>query len=163
MPCWPPSPCDRLSRSPRRVRHFPRLLRGLRPTTTVLDPEPESSHLTRTGCRVEMNGPARWFPRSPGHRLVREAPSSTPAASPRLRRSPSPWPTRSLATAPPVPCGDAPQGPILEDPSRIDRSGQPLSSTLAGLTGGDQIIGLFLESYSVHGPLEAAWDSTTAW
>src|SRR4051794_9154494 len=45
MSCWPPSPCDRLSRSPRRARHRPRLLRGLRPTATVLDPEPESSHL----------------------------------------------------------------------------------------------------------------------
>ena len=32
MSCWPPSPCDRLSRSPRRARHRPRLLRGLRPT-----------------------------------------------------------------------------------------------------------------------------------
>lgn len=32
LSCWPPSPCDRLSRSPRRARHHPRLLRGLRPT-----------------------------------------------------------------------------------------------------------------------------------
>src|SRR6185437_5985290 len=44
MSCWPPSPCDRLSRSPRRARHRPRLLRGLRPSTAVLDSEPEPSH-----------------------------------------------------------------------------------------------------------------------
>ncbi len=33
-----------------------------------------------------------WFPRSPSNRSASEAPSSTPAASPRLRRRPSPWP-----------------------------------------------------------------------
>jgi len=33
-----------------------------------------------------------WFPRSPRNRSVREVPSSTPAASPRLRRSLSAWP-----------------------------------------------------------------------
>ena len=33
-----------------------------------------------------------WFPRSRWNRSIREAPSSTPAASPRLRRRPSPWP-----------------------------------------------------------------------
>jgi hypothetical protein len=48
MSCWPPSPCDRLSRSPRRARHRPRLLRGLRPTrhgprprTRVFSPHPD--------------------------------------------------------------------------------------------------------------------------
>src|SRR4029453_17284245 len=58
----------------------------------TLDSELESSHLAPTGCRAEMNGLAGWFPRSPDHRSVREVPSSPPAASPRLRRRPSPWP-----------------------------------------------------------------------
>lgn len=40
---------------------------------------------------AETDGPAGWFPRSPDHRSVREAPSCTPAASPRLSRRPSPW------------------------------------------------------------------------
>ncbi len=93
MSCWPPSPCNRLSRSPRRARHRPRLLRGLRPTLMrFLDPERRVFSLDPAGCPGRMNGPAGWFPRSPDHRLVREAPSSTPAASPRLRRRPSPWP-----------------------------------------------------------------------
>lgn len=35
-----------------------------------------------------------WFPRSPRDRSIREAPSCTPAASPRLRRRLSPWPPR---------------------------------------------------------------------
>ncbi len=36
---------------------------------------------------------AECFPRSPGHRWVPgRCPSSTPPASPRLRRRPSPWP-----------------------------------------------------------------------
>jgi hypothetical protein len=91
MSCWPPSPCDRLSRSPRRARHRPRLLRGLRPThDRPSTPNGESSRLDPAGCRVETDGPAGWFPRSPDHRLVREVPSSTPAASPRLRRRLSP-------------------------------------------------------------------------
>ena len=37
-------------------------------------------------------GHRRWFPRSPCDRSVREVPSSTPAASPRLRRRHSTWP-----------------------------------------------------------------------
>ncbi|WP_195911060.1 phosphotransferase [Streptomyces kaniharaensis] len=38
------------------------------------------------------SGDRGWFPRSPLDRSVREMPSSTPAASPRLRRRPSTWP-----------------------------------------------------------------------
>ena len=50
MSCWPPSPCDRLSRSPRRARHRPRLLRGLRPTLMrSLDSERQSLHTPRPG------------------------------------------------------------------------------------------------------------------
>ena len=72
MSCWPPSPCDRLSRSPRRARHRPRLLRGLRPTHHESStPNAESSDLHWAGCPAEIDGPAGWFPRSPGHRLVR--------------------------------------------------------------------------------------------
>jgi hypothetical protein len=46
--------------------------------TTVLDGRGEGDH--------------GWFPRSPRTRSAREVPSSTPTASPRLRRRPSPWP-----------------------------------------------------------------------
>jgi hypothetical protein len=74
-----------------------------------------------------MNGPAGWFPRSPDHRLAREVPSSTPAASPRLRRRPSPWPphrwnqTASESTSPSVrPCtADRPISARLEPASRL--------------------------------------------
>ena len=37
-------------------------------------------------------GPAGWFPRSLPNRSTGSAPSYAPAASPRLRRRPSPWP-----------------------------------------------------------------------
>ncbi|MQY26306.1 hypothetical protein NRB56_18690 [Nocardia sp. RB56] len=59
----------------------------LRSSTGTSLPIPPGSAI-----RNEIHGPARWFPRSPGNRSVREAPSSTPAAPPRLRRRPSPWP-----------------------------------------------------------------------
>ena len=78
MSCWPPSPCDRLSRSPRRARHRPRLLRGLRPThDRPSTPNGQSSRLDPAGCRVETDGPAGWFPRSPDHRLVNGAETFT--------------------------------------------------------------------------------------
>jgi hypothetical protein len=58
MSCWPPSPCDRLSRSPRRARHPPRLLRGLRPTLRrYLDSEPESSRLAALAARPKQTVP----------------------------------------------------------------------------------------------------------
>lgn len=46
-----------------------------------------------TGCPARRRT-TEWFPRSRSNRSIREAPSSTPAASPRLRRRPSTWPPR---------------------------------------------------------------------
>jgi hypothetical protein len=46
--------------------------------------------IVETGC--PRKGDRGWFPRSPCDRSISEAPSYTPAASPRLRRRPSPWP-----------------------------------------------------------------------
>lgn len=64
----------------------PRLLRGLRPTR---DPRSATDLPTnRAGCPAGK-GDRGWFPRSRCDRSIREAPSSTPAASPRLRRRPS--------------------------------------------------------------------------
>ena len=71
-----------------RTRHRPRLQRGLRPTPDTVPRLRTLSLPIPTGlaARSEIDGPTGWFPRSPDHRLVREVPSSTPAASPRLRR-----------------------------------------------------------------------------
>jgi len=46
-----------------------------------------------TGSRP-ARGPSGWFPRSLSNRLTGEVPSYAPAASPRVRRRPSPWPPR---------------------------------------------------------------------
>ncbi len=59
---------------------------------------PPRSHQLTTGLPVQRPGwpPARatpgWFPRSLRNRSAGEVPSSAPAASPRVRRSPSSWP-----------------------------------------------------------------------
>src|SRR5215831_2769372 len=86
--CWPPSPCGRLSRPPRRA---------VTPATTT-GPPPHPTAISRPracpppGWLPSGPGGRGWFPRSPRTRSAREAPSSTPAASPRLRRRPSAWP-----------------------------------------------------------------------
>ena len=79
---WTPSPCGRLSR--------PR-------TTTGPPPHPGGISRRRAfpptpaGCGPGR-GPPGWFPRSLSNRSTGSAPSYAPAASPRLRRRPSPWP-----------------------------------------------------------------------
>jgi hypothetical protein len=80
--CWPPSPCARLSRAR---------------TTTGPPSHPPAVGWQRAVPTGRAGYPIRsatagWFPRSPRDRSAREAPSSTPAASPRLRRRPSAWP-----------------------------------------------------------------------
>ena len=70
----------------RHVHGFPvlRLLRVLRPTSPA-----------STGDRSSpprWQGPTKWFPRSPSNPSTGSVPSYAPATSPRLRRSPSPWP-----------------------------------------------------------------------
>ena len=88
LTCWLPWPCGRLSRPPRWVAT---------PTTTT-EPPPHPTALSRQRTRPPSDWPSDrkgdhgWFPRSLRHRSVREAPSSTPTASPRLRRRPSTWP-----------------------------------------------------------------------
>jgi len=61
---------------------------------TSAPPAPRSAtDPARSTCwRHEQRARPWWFPRSPCDRSVREAPSSTPAASPRLRRRLSSWP-----------------------------------------------------------------------
>jgi Recombinase/Recombinase zinc beta ribbon domain/Resolvase, N terminal domain len=100
-PRWGPSPCGRLSR--------PR-------TTTTPPPHPGSISRPRAfppaSGLLAGEGPPGWFPRSPSDRSSGSAPSYAPAASPRLRRSPSPWPPgRRHRTGPgvPRPSGCAPQ------------------------------------------------------
>ncbi len=75
----------------RHVAGFPDLglLRVLRPTPAASAGDGPSHQAT--GCRLG-SGPQGWFPRSPSDRSTGEAPSYAPAASPRLRRRPSPWP-----------------------------------------------------------------------
>jgi len=51
-----------------------------------------ATDLPTAGLAVRLKGDRGWFPRSRCDRSVREASSSTPAASPRLRRRPSTWP-----------------------------------------------------------------------
>ncbi len=69
------------------------LLRGLRPirTSSVGD----GPARLPAGCRKGGATPG-WFPRSPRIRSRSEVPASTPAASPRLRRRPSPWPPHRI-------------------------------------------------------------------
>jgi len=78
----------------RHVTGFPGpgLLRVLRPTATASAGDERSHRPTETGC--PGTGPPRWFPRSLSNPLTGSAPTYAPAASPRLPRSPSPWPPR---------------------------------------------------------------------
>ena len=61
-----------------------------------------ATDLPTTGLAARQEGDRGWFPRSPHDRLIREAPSYIPVASPRLRRRPSPWPP----ARPPQPDGE---------------------------------------------------------
>ena len=78
---WGPSPCDRLSRPP---------------TTATPPPPPLGISWRRAFPPVRPRraqvGPLGGFPRSRLHRSTGEVPNYAPAVSPRLRRSPSPWP-----------------------------------------------------------------------
>jgi hypothetical protein len=86
LTCWLPSPCDRLSR--------PR-------TTTKPPPRPVPSADDAPAlppCWLQgSEGDTGRFPRSSQSRSTSEASSSTPAASPRLRRRSSPWPPGRLS------------------------------------------------------------------
>jgi hypothetical protein len=65
------------------------LLRGLRP---IPRPSVGNGPAHQPGWLPGGEGDRGWFPRSPWNRSMREAPALTPTASPRLRRSSSPWP-----------------------------------------------------------------------
>jgi hypothetical protein len=72
------------------------------PATTTRPPPHPTAHSRQRTCPPPDwlpggLGDRGWFPRSPCNRSVREAPSSTPAASPGLRRRPSPWPPHRRA------------------------------------------------------------------
>jgi len=89
LTCWPPSPCIRLSRTPAAGRHARDYYEASAPIC--------GHQLARACPRLVLAGrdherPHDRFPRSPSNRSAREVPTSTPAASPRLRRRPSPWP-----------------------------------------------------------------------
>ncbi len=75
----------------RHVAGFPDLglLRVLRPIPPASAGDGPSHLPPWLGGR---EGPAGWFPRSLSNRSTGSAPSYAPAASPRLRRRPSPWP-----------------------------------------------------------------------
>jgi len=84
-----PWPCVRLSRTPWHGRDPVRLLRRLRPTPVAIGGR---RAFPFRPLAVSGEGTPGRFPRSPADRLSGEVPSSTPAASPRLRRRHSPWP-----------------------------------------------------------------------
>jgi putative transposase len=66
---------------------------GLEPVGQKVERAARSTSKSAVSRRfVAATETAGRFPRSPSNRSAREAPSSTPAASPRLRRRPSPWP-----------------------------------------------------------------------
>jgi hypothetical protein len=79
--CWSPSPCARLSRAR---------------TTTGPPPRPTATGRQRTcppaGPAARRGGRPGTVPTFTWNRSMREAPASTPTASPRLRRRPSAWP-----------------------------------------------------------------------
>ena len=64
------------------------LLRGLRPAPA----HQSATDLPTTAPAAAVGGRPGTVPTFTMHRSIGEAPSSTPAASPRLRRRPSPWP-----------------------------------------------------------------------
>jgi hypothetical protein len=79
--CCPPSPCGRLSR----------------PRTTTGTPPRPATPSRRRACPPPAwlaggKGGRRAVPTFTMSRLTGSAPSYSPAASPRVRRSPSPWP-----------------------------------------------------------------------
>src|SRR6266511_1255869 len=88
LTCWPPSPCVPAFPDSNGGASRPRLLRGLRP----LRGHRSATDLPTTALAGRWEGDHGGVPRSPHNRSVREVPSSTPAASPRLRRRHSPWP-----------------------------------------------------------------------
>jgi hypothetical protein len=84
------------------------LLRGLRPVRVPTVDSGPARH--RPWLPAGRAAPVR-FPRSPHTRSTGEVPSFAPAASPRVRRSPTPWPpSRRL---PPVPESPAKRGCAL--------------------------------------------------
>jgi hypothetical protein len=92
---WTPSPCDRLSR----------------PRTTTGPPSHPGGVSRRlafppTSWLLAGEGTAGVVPTSLSNRSTGSAPSYAPATSPRLRRSPSPWPPdRRDTPAPEFPAG----------------------------------------------------------
>jgi hypothetical protein len=84
-------PCCEHAGPLRHVAGFPNLglLRVLRPTPTASADDGPSHRTHRRWCG---RGPPGWFPRSLLIRSTGSAPSYAPAASPRLRRRPSPRP-----------------------------------------------------------------------
>ena len=84
--CWLPSPCDRLSRPPTTTKPPPRPVPSADDAPALL---PRWLH--------GSEGDTGRFPRSSQSRSTSEASSSTPAASPRLRRRSSPWPPGRLS------------------------------------------------------------------
>lgn len=94
--CCPPSPCTRLSRAR---------------TTTRTPPRPDAVNRRRACPSPDWmpggEGDTRALPTFTTIRSTSEPPSSTPAASPRLRRRPSTWPPHRRVD------------PVSESPPRI--------------------------------------------
>ena len=111
-----PSPCDRLSR--------PR-------TTTAAPPRPD-----RSAVGAPIPGPGRMPAAGSGTRAVpvftvirstKEEPGCVPAASPRVRRRPSPWPPGPASARPEVPrttAGRTAPGPYPPGSSRCTFKGR---------------------------------------
>ena len=118
----PPSPYERLSRSP---------WWGVTPTTTTRTPPRPTPSADDVPARLRIgdapSGRCRSVPTFTIDRSAGAVPSFAPAASPRLRRRPSPWPhCRHSKSGPGVPrpadgvnrCAPHP-GPYPPDLSRI--------------------------------------------
>ena len=87
-----------------------------------------ATDLPTAGPDARREGDRGWFPRSRPDRSRSEVPTSTPAASPRLRRRPSPWPPHRT----PLPASEltirasrpmvtrCTPGPYLSDLSRVE-------------------------------------------
>ena len=83
--CWLPSPCDRLSRPPTTTEPPPRPVPSADDVPALPPRWLHGMRATPDGSHVHLN------------RSTSEASSSTPAASPRLRRRSSPWPPGRLS------------------------------------------------------------------
>jgi hypothetical protein len=94
------------------------VLRRLRPTPSSAGVGPIHHP---PGLEQAMEG-SGWFPRSLLLGSTGEAPGSTPAASPRLRRRPSPWP--------PGPKSNAEPGVSRPTAQRVCTANQPTSTGL---------------------------------